>query len=272
MDVQTARQLAVLTNEFYHTQAASFSATRNAPWPGWQRLLQEARLQSARELQVLDVGCGNGRFARFLEDALPGCALAVHGVDASAELATLQGPVSGGMPMGAAGQAHQPGAAPVAGSFQQLDVVGALIEGTSLSQVLAAPACDLSVSFGFLHHVPGGSQRVRLLRALADKTRPGGHVAVSLWTFMEDARLAAKADAATRSALESYPALKLERGDYLLGWQQVQGAYRYCHHFCAEETDALAHALDGACTLLARYRHDGRGAGLNEYLLWRKEG
>ena len=261
MDEGTARQLAMLTEEFYRTQAAVFSATRSAPWPGWQRVLREAQLVDARALQVLDVACGNGRFGRFLEGALPNCALAVHGVDSCAELAAPRASTASGMPGGAG-----------CGSFQQLDVVGALLAGKPLHRQLTAPSCDLSVSFGFLHHVPGAECRVRLLRALAEKTRPGGHVAVSLWKFMDDARLAAKAEAATRQALRRYPALELDGGDYLLGWQQAESVYRYCHHFSADEADLLAHVLDGTCTLLARFSSDGRGgAGLNEYLLWRRE-
>ena len=260
MDARTARQLAALTEEFYRTQAAAFSATRSAPWPGWQRVLQEARLVDARALQVLDVACGNGRFGRYLQAALTSCALAVHGVDSCAELAAPCARPASGMP----------GDTPD-GSFQQLDVVDALIGGSPLHERLSAPACDLSVSFGFLHHVPGAECREQLLRALAAKTLPGGFVAVSLWKFMDDARLAAKAEAATRQALQRYPALGLEGGDYLLGWQRAEGVYRYCHHFSAEEADTLAHALDGSCTLLARFSSDGRAAeGLNEYLLWRK--
>ena len=267
MDEGTARQLAALTAEFYRTQAAAFSATRSRPWPGWKRLVQEARLRDARALQVLDVACGNGRFGRFLHAELPGCTLAVHGVDSCAELAA-----SCGGPSGGASAVHEQ-ASPAIGSFQQLDVVGALLEGKPLCRQLSAPACDLSVSFGFLHHVPCAECRVRLLQTLAAKTRPGGCVAVSLWKFMDDARLAAKAEEATRHALACYPALELDDGDYLLGWQQAEGVFRYCHHFKAHEADGLARALDGSCTLLARFASDGRGsAGLNEYLLWRKMG
>ena len=36
-DTATIRQLNTLTSEFYAREAASFSATRQSPWHGWER-------------------------------------------------------------------------------------------------------------------------------------------------------------------------------------------------------------------------------------------
>ena len=66
---QTARQLSRITSEFYIQQAQSFSATRQMPWQGWQHCLDVMSCFTAVEKpRVLDVGCGNLRFARFLTD------------------------------------------------------------------------------------------------------------------------------------------------------------------------------------------------------------
>ncbi len=75
MDIATARSLIELNNRFYTRNAASFSATRSAPWAGW-RALSELLAQhgwsnpdddgtgAAEERRVLDLACGNLRFAR----------------------------------------------------------------------------------------------------------------------------------------------------------------------------------------------------------------
>lgn len=37
MDTTTAQALIALNNRFYRDNAASFSATRSAPWEGWKQ-------------------------------------------------------------------------------------------------------------------------------------------------------------------------------------------------------------------------------------------
>jgi hypothetical protein len=44
--------------------------TRNAPWAGFAPLADGAARAARARLRVLDVGCGNGRFARYLAQAL----------------------------------------------------------------------------------------------------------------------------------------------------------------------------------------------------------
>ena len=54
------------------------------------------------------------------------------------------------------------------------------------------PQADISVSFGFMHHVPLPEWRVQLLNSLIEATKPGGFVCVSFWEFLADEGLAAK--------------------------------------------------------------------------------
>src|SRR4051812_30515699 len=66
MDTETINRLNAINRAFYTTVADDFDQTRGAAWPGRQRLLPYLPLP----LSVLDVGCGNGRFALFLHDNL----------------------------------------------------------------------------------------------------------------------------------------------------------------------------------------------------------
>ena len=43
--------------------------------------------------------------------------------------------------------------------------------------VFDAPLADISVCFGFMHHVPSCEYRVRVLDALVRQARPGGIIA-----------------------------------------------------------------------------------------------
>jgi SAM-dependent methyltransferase len=230
------------------------------------------------------LACGNLRFEDFLTSALPETSFAFHAVDNCDSLVPPMSNVS----------------------YQSLDILDAPQNSSCLNDRLAAPLCDLSVSFGFLHHVPFREYREEVLASLVRQTRPGGFVIVSLWQFLNDEALAKRAQTTHERALEELGLPALDNDDYLLGWKNLPGTYRYCHHFSESEIDRLiesvapkatrAAALSASATtlaptaapsasvttlaptstaasaspsasLLARFTSDGRTANLNTYLI-----
>lgn len=253
-----ALRLCALTGEFYRANAESFSQTRQSPWQGWVRLLEvmDARAAERELLRVLDVACGNLRFERYLADALPGRMLSGWAVD-NCE------------PLVEAGERSEFG--PLSRiAFQNLDVIERLSAGC-LREALEAPdaSCDLAVSFGFMHHVPLERWRVELLRALVAKVRSGGFVAVSFWRFLNSDKLAGKAKETTSRARAELGIPELPPNDYLLGWQDTQGLYRYCHHFDEPEIERLLAAVADSAELVSRFEADGKTGNLNEYVVLR---
>ena len=296
MDTKTAEILCKTTADFYRAQAASFSATRTAPWHGWARCVdmmtkalgagecsascgvgaqclvdegisheescslkgsidyladEDAALVGCAALSVFDLACGNLRFERYLEEALPGVELRVYAVDSCDELvASADGPNT-----------------PV--TYESADIVGGLIDGSPLSRLHHAPQSDIAVSFGFLHHIPGEELRVRVLEGLVDAVRPGGCVAVSLWQFMNNPAFAAKAEVTHAQAIEALDIAPdaLDEGDYLLGWKNAEGVWRYCHHFSDEEIDRLVAAVSDRARLIDAFEADGRTGAMNRYVV-----
>lgn len=253
-----ALRLCALTGEFYRANAESFSQTRQSPWQGWVRLLEvmDARAAERELLRMLDVACGNLRFERYLADALPGRMLSGWAVD-NCE------------PLVEAGERSEFG--PLSRiAFQNLDVIERLSAGC-LREALEAPdaSCDLAVSFGFMHHVPLERWRVELLRALVAKVRSGGFVAVSFWRFLNSDKLAGKAKETTSRARAELGIPELPPNDYLLGWQDTQGLYRYCHHFDEPEIERLLAMMADSADLVSRFEADGRTGNLNEYVVLR---
>lgn len=249
----TAEQLIRITSEFYAQQAQSFSATRQMPWQGWQQCLDAMpQLSAGEKPSVLDIGCGNLRFARFLCDeagivpatyfAVDNCKPLVESGETDAHISDL--------------------------AFIELDVIKSLFDNT-LSSRLTVPACDLVVAFGFLHHVPGVEKRLQLLRTLLEKTKPGGYVCVSFWQFMNSQKLAAKAQETTAQGLQALgiDALELEENDYLIGWQDKADTWRYCHHFSQEELDELLASLGSDVHVCAQFSADGKDNNLNRYVI-----
>ena len=253
ISTSTAEQLSHITSEFYAQQAQSFSATRQAPWQGWQKCLEAMpQLLAGEKPSVLDVGCGNLRFARFLcgeAGIVPAKYFAVDNCRPLVESGNV------------GGQASQV-------TFIELDVIRSLFDDTLFSQ-LTAPPCDLVVAFGFLHHVPGAKNRLRLLRTLLEKAKPGGFVCISFWQFMNNQKLADKAHETTAQGLQALgiDASELEKNDYLIGWQDKVDIWRYCHHFSQEELDKLLVSLGSDVQVCEQFSADGKENNLNWYVI-----
>lgn len=250
MDGRTEEILNELTQSFYRSCAASFSATREHPWHGWQRVLELLPAPCPERLSLLDLACGNMRFERYLEQTRPASRIKAYLVDSCAPLLSSAHPL----------------ACTEARSFVR-DLLGAPGPERIPAQI---PACDLSVCFGFMHHVPGKRKRIELLTELLGRTTAQGLCALSFWQFEKDERLSRKADVATRACLAAYPELQLEQGDRLLGWKGEQGVYRYCHSFSDEELSSMALQVEGQAELIATYEADGKAGNLNRYLVFRK--
>lgn len=252
-----ALRLCSLTGEFYRANAESFSQTRQSPWQGWVRLLEVMGLAAEQNpLRVLDLACGNLRFEWYLADALPCRMLSGYAVDNCD-------------PLVEAGERNGSDALSQI-AFQSLDAIERLSAGC-LREALEAPdaSCDLAVSFGFMHHVPLERWRVELLRALVAKVRPGGFVAVSFWRFLNSDKLARKAQETTSRARAELGIPELPPNDYLLGWQDAQGLYRYCHHFDEPEIERLLAMMADSADLVSRFEADGKTGNLNEYVVLR---
>ena len=229
MDKQTAEILCNLTSDFYRREAASFSQTRNHPWPGWRRCLEAMEgleelkaLEGPGEkpLRVLDVACGNLRFERFLLQEFSEAKWDFCAVDNCDDLALRaigdlsEGAIDG---MAAAGDTMSPTAIAAANEtgsmlaaagpsvrYVHADVMGELLAGSPLACTSAEASekpFDIAVAFGFMHHIPGHEKRCSFLRALLERVCSGGHVAVSFWRFMAEEKLASKAVETTERAL-----------------------------------------------------------------------
>ncbi len=243
MDTVTIETLRRLDNAFYRDNAASFSQTRQHAWPGWERVM--ASLPRNPE-SVLDVACGNARFKSFADSRVSGGVARYHAVDSC----SLMFQASHGA------------------RFQTLDIIEALQKGT-LDDTLEAPACDLVVCFGFMHHVPTRQLRLKLLDTLIEKTKVEGTLACSFWRFADDPKMREKALAITEIGRDELGVV-LEADDYLLGWNDVRGAYRYCHSFNDDEIDEFASRGKGDVKLVDRFNADGRTGEMNCYLVMRK--
>ena len=156
MNRDFASSLIQLNNTFYREHSASFSDTRQAPWPGWVRTMDIA------------LACGNMRFENFAA----GGALAAKGVDGANPSADASCPfefygVDSCQDLAIDARGHALRIPNL--HFQELDVLDALMKlnpAETPDVLFDAPLADISVCFGFMHHVPSCEYRVRVPRRL----------------------------------------------------------------------------------------------------------
>lgn len=248
MDERTRQHLRDINRAFYEREAQAFASTREHPWPGWTRVLAAV---PAEPLRVLDVGCGNGRLARFLSGPRK---LEYRGIDTSRALVAA-----------AAGQrspAHP-------GDDVRFEVRAA--------EDPPPGPFDLVAVFGLLHHVPAFESRIALLASLGRRLAPDGRLAATFWRFGNDPRFEGR----LRGFGGAVDAAQLERGDHLLLWgdggrggdegahETDEGPARYCH-FCdeGELEQVVARLRQEGLAVVDRFRSDGRSGEFNEYLVW----
>lgn len=255
MNRRVADLLNQETTRFYQVQAGSFSDTRKAAWPGWEQCAGFLK-QLGPRVRLLDLACGNARFERFLLRKLSGVNWSFSAVDSCDELVSFCTDSLSGVDF----------------SYQQLDVVSALLDGSETLGLDCSGFYDACACFGFLHHVPGREVRARALRGLVGQVRPGGLVMVSLWQFEKSEQIAEQARALRPQALADLHLDEgdLEPGDHLLGWKKTPGVYRYCHSFSSGEVNMLLDSVADIAEPLDVFESDGRTGNLNTYLILRR--
>jgi SAM-dependent methyltransferase len=249
MNVVTQRQLLELNRTFYIKVTADFDRTRGGLVAGWQPLLKYIPTAKADEpIWVLDVGCGNGRFARALEQkATPLCYV---GVDADPTLLALAADHTADL------------------VHTQVSFVQASLDepGWSKGVHTLHDAYAIIVCFATLHHFPSFSLRLRVMQEMASLLAPDGLLLFSNWQFLTSERFVQKQIDWREIGLSVED---VEPGDALLPWQQGGYAIRYVHQIDALEMERLASAT--GLKVIDSFYADGKEGNLNLYSVLSRE-
>ncbi len=234
MTEATRQKLLALNREFYERFAASFSGTRFGSQPGWDRIIPYFPPRCA----VLDLGCGNGRLARFLDERLEQARYV--GVDASEGLLAIA-------------RAQTAGLQRVRAEFFPMDLSQ---EGWHRR----LGRFDVVTALAVLHHIPGYHARVQFVREAARCMHPEGALILSTWRFTHNPRMRRKILPWSVMGLSE---ADVEPGDYLLDWKKDGGGMRYAHELDAGEVAELAR--DAGLRVVEQFAADGREGDLSLY-------
>lgn len=226
----TIKKLVDLNANFYRSLASPFTASRPAAQPGYQRLLPYFPQQP---LEVLDVGCGNGRFGRFLLENRP---LEIYtGVDFSKEMIENSSDFPGQIMIR---DLSQPGCLAGLGNYGPI------------------------VCLATLQHIPGRANRLRLLGEMAGHLAENRTVIISNWQFMSSERQ--KRKLRPWSTIDLDPE-DVESNDYLLSWQRGGSGLRYVAYIDSSEIAELANSAK--LRVAEQFYADGREGNLNLYTI-----
>jgi tRNA (uracil-5-)-methyltransferase TRM9 len=235
MNAAAAGRLLDLNRDFYERFGPAFSATRRRLQPGVRRILEGL----SGDESILDLGCGNGELAREL--AKRGQRGPYLGLDFSLSLLREAGP----QPAGAV-------------RFQQFDI-------TSDDWTMDHGPWSMVTAFAVLHHIPGETLRLKMLKRVHDLLAEDGRFVLSNWQFLNSARLTARLQPWSAAGLAE---ADVDPGDHLLDWRSGGQGLRYVHQFSAQELAGLA----GQAGLRVResFLSDGEGGRLSLYQVWEK--
>lgn len=190
------RKINKTTSDFYKSVSDSFSSTRQHEWDGWKKCLSYIK----NEDTILDLGCGNRRFSKFLIEN--NISAKVDNYDNFAWDECVK----------------------------QVDIIDSL-----LNDNLNLGSYDVAVCFGLMHHIPSFELREKLLTILLQSKI----VIVSFWQFAKDIRIFQKAQNTTNDAFKMLNLNHLEDNDYFLGWQEKNDIFRFCHNFTDAEIENI---------------------------------
>lgn len=239
MNFKVFEQIVQLNKEFYEKVGDDFSSTRQAPWKGWSRVVEEIKGHFKNgKLSLIDVACGNGRFQGFIDSNLTN--INYVGVDSSEVLLEKA-------------KTNYPSA-----TFEHYDVV---LELNKMSNQY-----DIVVAFGITHHIPSQEFRETWFENLSKLVKPGGLLIFTIWDFFNDASF----DVSKTYIPSHINKAELEEGDYFLSWDRIGGdVLRYCHHYSESEINKISEILErNGMELNSTWKDDGKGGVSNLYFVY----
>jgi SAM-dependent methyltransferase len=157
------KQILSLNKKFYQSVSKDFSNSRQYSWKGWERavgIFHNEYKENTKKLKVLDLGCGNGRFAGYLISKINN--FSYKGYDTNNDL------------LSEARNKYN------SGGCNELKFINRDI----LTKALGTKyKYDFVVSFGVTHHIPDNNFRNNWFLGLTKILNKGGVLVLTFWEF-----------------------------------------------------------------------------------------
>jgi SAM-dependent methyltransferase len=215
MNNKGIREIIEINKDFYSKHNESFDKSRSFGfWEGFEDLLEVI----PENLKILDLGCGNARFLKFLLEK--NFTIKEYlGIDNSVEFTEKNSENYKNF------------------NFKNLDVI------TDLNMI--QENFSLITAFGITHHIPNKEFRKEWFSKIEDMAIRGGFIILSFWNFDRN-----------KSDINFQPkTYKMENGDYFLGWKDNFSSHRFCHYFSTLEINEIILCFKNS-TLIKQFDKD----------------
>jgi tRNA (uracil-5-)-methyltransferase TRM9 len=263
-------KLNQLNKNFYQNVADDFSDSRQYFWQGWQKIpyFLKKNIKSSKKIQILDIACGNARFAQFLKEQN----LNFHylGLDNSVKLLKIaQEKIDSGK---------------INGQVINFDLIANYLKNKKINWPVDQKF-DLIVAFGLSHHLPSFELRLEFFQSLNNLLADDGLLIISNWQFANDQRFQKNIlnwqKIKKNSKINIFQKIKLkkllknlENNDYLLDWRKKEKTstkkelIRYCHYLDNQTSNNLF--KKAGFQILDQFLADGKSQQLNNYFVLKK--
>jgi len=279
----TIQKLNEINQSFYQSSADEFSDSRQYSWRGWEKIIPtiDDLISYEKKIDVLDIGCGNARFAKFLNEHF-NKQFNYVGIDFSKNLLIQAQKKLEGEKIGE--------------RLYQMDLIELLQKDKLLKKIsdesnsasknkknllrsmLLGEATeiksnkktsdsqkkqfDLIVLFGVLHHVASKKLRNALFSLCRDLVSAQGKIIFTSWQFTHDRRFDKKIVNPEKVKIQKS---ELEENDYILDWKRGVTNYRYCHYTSNKELTELMESSN--LHIGDQFFADGKSGKLNLYTI-----
>jgi len=248
--------LNLLNQEFYKQIGNSFHQTRQQAWPGWAEALPpivDTITSSQSPVEIADIGCGNGRFAEFLNTQLPPEILSkitFTGIDTDKNLLSHAGKLN----------------LQFSSTWQEADAMETNWQFQKPAHIITA--------FGILHHLPTTEIRNTFFVNVHNHLDDNGIAILAAWRFDRSARFAKSIVPSNSSEMDElaqtfhFSPSTLGANDYLIDWDKGGRAIRFVHIF--EDKEIAELCKNNKLQITHLYDADGKEENLNRYVIVRK--
>lgn len=222
MNNSTAQKLLSKVRDDYNQIADRFSATREKLWPEFYFFKKYVRDSD----RILDIGCGNGRLYKLFQDLSmqkPGFKINYLGIDNSENLIT---------------EAKRKWSEQLGGNMNFS--VGSVLDLSFIDRQV-----DVVFLIAVLQHIPGKDLRIKALKNIYNKLKPGGYLIMSNWNLWQKKYIAMplqyslnKIFRPNREVVEGVTYGELDFGDIFITWHKGK-VRRYYHAFNTKELKSL---------------------------------
>jgi 2-polyprenyl-3-methyl-5-hydroxy-6-metoxy-1,4-benzoquinol methylase len=232
MKPDTITKLINLNHSFYNSHSKDFSGSRNYNWEGFEKLSKYL----FEDMQILDVGCGNARFARFLNTKFN--KFKYLGIDNSEKLLDIAR----------------------ANNYPNTEVSNMeLLQDFDISDLNLK--YDLIVALGVMHHIPSQELRIEFINNLVSLLSKDSKLVLSFWNFQDKI----DKNKFINPSKVGIDASELEEGDYILTWERGELGYRYAHLY--SEKEILNLTAETGLKKVENFKSDSKNGKGNNYIV-----